>query len=70
MYFCHVSAGIDEPFLTRAMPTVIENGSIQRVKGLEEQGLDQDLQQVLAVAVFPYYVPHTFTLFRNDEHAT
>ena len=34
------------------MPTAIKNCSIQRAKGLEEQGLDQDLQQVLAVAIF------------------
>jgi len=44
-------------FLTRAMPTAIENRAFQRVEGLEKQGLDQDLQQVLAIAVVPYYVP-------------
>ena len=60
---------IDEPSLDRAMPTVIENCSIQRVEGLEEQGLDQDLHQVLAVPFLSYYVPHTSTLLCNDEHA-
>lgn len=51
------------------MPTIIENRSIQRVTGLEEQGFNQGLQQVLAAAVVPYYVPHTSTLFCNEEHA-
>ena len=50
------------------MPTVIENCSIQRIEGLEEQGLDQDLQQVLVAAVVPYCVPHTSILLCNDEH--
>lgn len=69
VYFNRVRSELDESSLARAMPTVIKNRSIQRVKGLEEQGLDQVLQQVLAVAVFPYYVPHTFIMFCNDEHA-
>ena len=47
------------------MPTVIENGAFQRAEGLEEQGLDQDLQQVLVVAIVPYYLPthiHCFVM--------
>ena len=51
------------------MPAVIENRTVQRVEGLEEQGLNQDLQQVLVFAAVPYYVPHTSTLFCYDEHA-
>ena len=58
--------GIDGPPTTRAVPAVIENRAVQRVEGLEEQGLDQDLQQVLIVAV-PYYVPHASILFCYDE---
>ena len=50
------------------MPTVIENCAVQCPEGLEEQGLDQDLHQVLVVAV-PYYVPHTSTLFCYDKRA-
>ena len=42
------------------MPTAIENCAFQRVEGIEEQGLDQDLQQILVVVVVSYYVPsHT-----------
>jgi hypothetical protein len=63
------AASTNAHLLVRAMPAVIEDCSIQCVKGFEEQGFDQDLQQVLAVAVIPYYVPHTSTLFCNDEHA-
>ena len=51
------------------MPAVIEDCAIQRFEGLEEQGLDQDLQQVLVVAV-PYSVPHESTLFCYDKHAS
>ena len=41
------------------MPAVIENCAFQRVEGLEEQGFDQDVQQVLAVTVVPYmYLTH------------
>jgi hypothetical protein len=64
-----MSGWIDEPFLARAMPTVIENCSIQRVAGLKEQGLDQGLQQILVADAVPYCVPHTSILFCNDEHA-
>jgi hypothetical protein len=50
------------------MPAVIENCAFQRVEGLEEQGLDQDLHQILVVAIVPYYVP-IHPLFCYDEHA-
>ena len=59
-----MSNRIDGSFPTRAMPTVIENCAFQRFEGGEEQGLDQDLQQILAVAVVSYYVPsHTHPHF-------
>lgn len=44
------------------MPAAIENCAFQRAEGLKEQSLDQDLHQVLVVAVVPYYVPHIHSL--------
>jgi hypothetical protein len=33
----------------RSMSTAIENGALQRVAGVKEQGVDQDIRQVLGV---------------------
>ena len=66
--FVKRTAGIDRSPPIRAVPAVIKNRAIQRVEGLEEQGLDQNLRQVLTIAV-PYYVPHASILFCYDERA-